>query len=227
EGQPLPYLDGMSWTFMPPDVALSMFLAGELDAFRPRDLDDLGIVSAAVVNEGLDAVVVESAYPVATTFFVTFNWNLASDPSKQELFRNRDFRRAVAHLVDRATIIDIVHSGAAFPLTGTIHPSLVDWYHDGVDVPAYDPDAAVALLGGIGFTRRDDDGYLVDADGRRPGFTVVVAASTPFSVPIVTLLADDARAAGLDVRVQQVAFPLLIDLLTSEGDDRGFEAMFL
>ena len=226
-GQPLPYLDGMSWSFMPPEVALGMFLAGELDGFRPRNLDDLGIVNAAVVNEELEAVIIESAYPIATTFFVTFNWNLATDPFKQELFRNRDFRRAVAHLVDRETIIDFIHSGAGFSLTGTIHPMLSDWYHDGLDVPAYDPDAAIALLEGIGFTGRDPDGYLVDWEGRRPGFSLVAAASTPFNVPVALLLADSARAAGLDVRVQQVAFPLLVDLFASAGDDRGFEAMFL
>lgn len=225
-GQPLPYVDGMSWTFMSPDTALTLFLTGELDGIRPRNLDDLGIINAAIAD-GLDAVVVESAYPIATTYFITFNWNLASDPFKQELFRDRDFRRAVAHLIDRETIIDLVHAGAGFPLTGTVHPMLSDWYHDELDVPAYDPDAALALLEGIGYSGRDAAGYLIDSEGRRPGFTLVVAASTPFSVPVAAMVADSARAAGLDVRVQQVAFPLLVDLFASAGEDRGFEAMFL
>jgi peptide/nickel transport system substrate-binding protein len=224
-GRPLPYLDGLQFQHLEPDAALNLFLAGELDGFQPRNLDDIGVIQRAVADDGLDAIVVESAFPALTTFFLAFNWNLASDPFKQQLFRNRDFRRAVAHLVDRDAIIDLVHSGAAFPLKGGVHPSSTTWFHDDLAVPEFDPERAATLLAGIGFTRRDAQGYLVDADGRRAGFTVTVVAGQPIAEGTVAIIADTAREAGLDVRTQPVAFPLLVDMLQTRGDDRPFEAI--
>jgi peptide/nickel transport system substrate-binding protein len=226
-GRPLPYLDGLHFRQLQGDAALNLFVAGELDGFRPRDLDDIGVVQHAVAADGLDARVVESAFPIPSTGFITFNWNLASDPFKQELFRNRAFRRAVAHLVDRDTIIDLVLGGAGFALTGGVHPSYGEWFHPELDVPAFDPDQAASLLAAIGFAERDAQGYLVDADGRRAGFTLTTVAENPTAAAMASILADTAREAGLEVRARPLAFPLVVDLLQTPGDDRGFEAILI
>jgi peptide/nickel transport system substrate-binding protein len=226
-GLPLPYLDGVGFRHLGPDAALNLFMAGELDEFRPRNLDDVGVVQRAVAEDGFDALVVEAAYPVTSTFFIAFNWNLASDPFKQELFRNPAFRRAIAHLVDRDTIIELVHSGAGFALKGGVHPSYDAWFHHELEIPAFDPDQAVALLAGIGFTRRDAEGFLIDADGRRAGFTLMAIAGNPVAELASSIIADTAREAGVDVRPQALAFPLLVDVLQTQGDDRAFEAVMI
>src|SRR5690606_27905020 len=173
-GRPLPYLDGMTFTYMEPFAQLNSFLAGDLDFFQARDIDELGVISTAVSNDGLDAVVYESVFPVEATYFFAFNLNLASDPFKQDLFRSPEFRRAVAHLVDRSSLVDLVYAGAGFPLRGSIPPTYAPWFDEDLDILEFDPEAAVGLLEGLGFTGRDSDGVLIDAHGRRAGFTIIV-----------------------------------------------------
>lgn len=226
-GQPLPYLDGVTFTFLQPDGELNLFLAGELDSIWVTSLDDLGVINAAIANHGLEAEAYESVYPIEATSFFAFNWNLASDPYKQGLLRDRDFRRAMAHLVDRQALIDLVHAGAAFPLTGSIHPAYEPWFDATVTAPAFDPDAAVSLLAGLGFTRRDADGYLIDAEGRRAGFTITVLSGDPVFEQVPSIFADTAREVGVDVRLQPLAFSLIVDILDVDGDDRAFEAIYI
>lgn len=225
-GRSLPYVDGVVFSQLDPDAALNSFLAGELDGLRPRGLDDISVIRAAMETDGLEALVVESAFPLESTFFITFNWNLASDPFKQELFRNPTFRRAIAHLVDRQAIVDLVYDGAGFPLTGAVHPSYV-WYDAQLEAPGFDPAKAAELLAAIGFTSRDRQGYLVDGEGRRAGFALHVAADNPPSEGTAIIVADVAREVGVEVEIRPVTFPLLVDLVTSSGEDRPFEAVFL
>src|SRR5690606_23175731 len=136
------------------------------DFFPARDLDELGIISTAVNNDGLDAVVFESVFPVEATYFFAFNLNLASDPFKQDLFRSAEFRRAIAHLVDRPSLVDLVYAGAGFPLRGSIPPPYAPWFDEDLEIPEFDPEAAGGLLESLGFTRHDSDGILIDAHGR-------------------------------------------------------------
>lgn len=226
-GRPLPYLDGVTFTEMQPESELNAFLAGDIDSFWVGGLGELAVVFAAIANDGLDAVAFESVFPEEGVEFIAFNWNLASDPYKQELLRSRDFRRAVAHLVDRAAMIDLVHSGAAFPLSGGVHPGYQPWFDEDLVVPDFDVEAAIDLLAGIGFTTRDASGYLIDAQGRRAGFTIMTVAGWTEGEQVVTIFADTAREAGVDVRMESLAFPLLVDLLVSSGDDRGWEAVYI
>ncbi len=226
-GRPLPYVDGVRFSYLSDETALALFLIGELDRFWPRGIDDIGLVNRAVAEDGLEALVVESAFPYESVNFLTFNWNLASDPYKQALFRSQNFRRAMAHLVNRADIVELAHSGAGFPLKTGVHPSYTGWFDEDLEVPAYDPVRSAELLAEIGFTGRDSNGYLIDAEGRRAGFTLNVVAGAAFAEDTASLFADAAREAGVDVQVQPLAFPLLVELITASGADRPFEAVFI
>jgi peptide/nickel transport system substrate-binding protein len=164
---------------------------------------------------------------VSSTFFLTFNWNLASDPFKQQLFRSRDFRRAVSHLIDRQTLVDLVHSGAGYALQGPVHPSDTFWFHPSSAFADYDPQEAARLLTGLGFDRRDASGYLIDAEGRRPAFRITYSAGQVLAEGPAQVLADVLREAGIDVSLDPVAFPLLVDLIQADGHDRPFEAVII
>jgi peptide/nickel transport system substrate-binding protein len=227
-GAPLPYLDGLTFRVTESsDTALNLFLAGEVDVIDPQSLDDVGIIRRAVLNGDLEATVLESIYPTTANTFLAFNWNLASDPFKESLLRDVRFRRAVAHLIDRDTIVELVFGGAGFPLYNSVHPTETAWAHPALDVPAFDPEQAVALLAEIGFDRRDGQGYLIDAEGRRAGFSVVTNAENVARVQMMTLLADIAREVGVDIQTQAVAFPLLVDTVLAAGDDRPFEVVLI
>lgn len=226
-GKALPYLDGRIHRIASGDAQLNLFLAGELDLFGPRNLDDIGVINVAIQNGDLDAVVIEGYGGAASSQFIVFNQNLASDPYKEGLFRSVEFRRAMAHLVDREAIIELVYGGAAEPMYGGVYLPNSYWLDDSTPRYEYDPERASQLLASIGYTQRDAQGFLVDSQGRRISFTLATNAGNNQREQITQIFADSARAIGVDANASAIAFPLLVDQLLSRGTDRAFDAILI
>lgn len=228
EGNALPYLDAINFTFVTDsDAALNLYLAGELDVFGPRNLDDIGLIANAVNNGEINAEIIENISPVASSQFIVFNWNRASDPKKEELFRNTDFRRAMSHLTDRAAMVDLVYQGAAEPMYNSVYQVYDFWINNDAPRYDYDPERALELLAGIGFVQRNANGWLVDADGWELGFQLVTNAGAVQREQIVQIFADAARDVGVNVEVLTLDFNLMVGQLTSVGDDRDFDAILI
>jgi peptide/nickel transport system substrate-binding protein len=226
-GDPLPYLEGRIMRIADGDAQLNLFIAGELDTFGPRNLDDIGVINVAIQNRDIDATVIEGFGGAASSQFIVFNWNLASDPFLERVFRNTDFRRAMYHLVDRDTIIDLVYSGAAEPMhTGVYLPNAF-WLDDSVPTYDYDPERAQELLARAGFSRRNAQGILVDDQGRSLSFRLATNAGNRQREQIIGIFADTAREVGVDVQTEALDFSLLVDQLLSSGDDRPFQAILI
>lgn len=228
EGNALPYLDAVSLTFVTDsDAALNLYLAGELDSFSPRNYDDIGLIANAVNNGEISADIFENISPVASSQFIVFNWNKASDPFKEDLFRNTDFRRAMSHLTDRAAMIDLVYQGAAEPMYNSVYQVFSTWVNNDAPRYDYDPEAARALLAGIGFTQTNSDGWLVDANGNELAFTLTTNAGNVQREQLIQIFADAARDIGVNVTTLPLDFNLMVGQLTSEGDDRDFDAILI
>ena len=226
-GNPLPYLDGYTLTIAEQDAALNLYLAGEIDSFSPRNLDDIGTINVAVQNGDIDAQVMEAVSPVASSQFIVWNWNMASNPAKQELFRNVNFRRAMAHLLDRDALIELVYNGSALPMYTNVYPINEFWVNPDVETYPYDPELAAELLAGIGYDRTNSDGILVNAEGNTLSYTLATNAGNTAREQITQVFADSAREIGVDVQVQAIDFNLLVDQLLSVGEDRPFDAILI
>lgn len=227
-GNPVAFLDEVVYTVAAQDAALNLYLGNELDIFSPNNLDSLGAVATAIDAGELDAQLYESVYPQSGTTFYVFNWNQASNPFKQALFRNPAFRQAMSHLTPRDRIVKVVYEGAAIPAFGPVGPAYTFWYNPEQITFPYDPDAALELLAGIGFSGvTSDDGCLVDADGNELKFTLSTNSGNVNREQEIKLIADAAREAGVCVETSMLDFSLLVDQLTSEGDDRPFDAVLI
>ncbi|MEZ4629653.1 MAG: hypothetical protein R2880_02880 [Deinococcales bacterium] len=66
-----------------------------MDLFSPSTLDQIGVINTAIQNGDIDATVLENASPVASSQFITFNWNKSSDPFKENLFREQELPQAI------------------------------------------------------------------------------------------------------------------------------------
>lgn len=227
-GNKLPFLDSYSMTIAGDlDSALNLYLAGEIDSFSPRNLDDIGVINQAVNNGDIDVIVLEAVSPVASSQFIVWNWNKASDPDKQALFRNVNFRRAMAHLMDRDAIIDLVYNGSGVPMYTNVYPINDFWVNHDVEKYPYDPERATELMASIGYSSKNADGLLVNADGKTASFTLVTNAGNTAREQIAGLFGDSAREIGVDVQVQAIDFNLMVDQLLSEGEDRPFDAILI
>lgn len=227
-GNPLPYLDQLQYSIVEDgDAELNLYIAGELDMFGPRNLDDIGVILSAVEAGDISAEVLESYSPVASSQFIVFNWNLSSDPFREELFREKRFRQAMSHLVDRAAIAELVYGGAAESMYSNVYQVLEFWVDPDVPRFDYNPDAALELLAEIGFTDTNADGILVNDEGETLSFTLATNAGNVQREQISQIFADTAREVGVDVDVQALDFNLLVDQLLSQDNDRPFEAILI
>lgn len=227
QGNALPYLDRYVVEIVESvDAALNLYLAGEIDAFSPSNLDQVGVVSQAIRNGDIDAELLPNVAPVASSQFIVFNWNKASDPAKEALFRDVRFRRAMSHLVDREAITELVYGGSAAPMWSDVYQAYAYWVNPDVPKYRYDPERALELLAEVGFTP-NDDGVLVNDAGEELAFTLATNAGNDQREQIAQIFADEARAAGVQIDVQAIDFNLLVDQLLTTGDDRPFDAILI
>jgi peptide/nickel transport system substrate-binding protein len=227
-GNSLPYLDGRTHRIADQDAQLNLFLAGELDLFGPRNLDDIGVINVAIQNGDIDAEVLEGVYPAGSSGFFVFNWNLSSNPFLQSVFRNVNVRQAMWHLVDRDTITELVYSGLAVPMHSSVYLTDPFWIDDdAITTYDYDPERALELLARAGFSQRDGAGYLVNADGQRISFTIATNAGNTQREQIVQIFVEDLQAVGIDASATALDFSLLVDQLLSTGEDRPFEGIYI
>ena len=133
----------------------------------------------------------------------------------------------MSHLTDREAMIDLVYQGSAEPMYSSVYQVYDFWVNNDAPRYEYDPEAALELLGNIGFVERNANGFLVDADGWELGFTLTTNAGAVQREQIVQIFADAAREVGVNVNVLALYFNLMVGQLTSVGDDRDFDAILI
>ncbi|MFD2249252.1 peptide/nickel transport system substrate-binding protein [Pseudochelatococcus lubricantis] len=71
-------------------------------------------------------------------------------------FKDLRVRQAIAHAIDRQTILDVVYNGYGIVAPSPISPLLKRFYYDGVETYPFDLDKANALLNEAGYPRGPD-----------------------------------------------------------------------
>ena len=223
EGTQLPYLDEIEFAVVPDqDTALQRFLAGEIDVYGSGSAGFRGEDYAVLVDrqEELDVTLFDVG-PDAGTQFITFNQNPDSpvDDYKIEWFNNKDFRQALAHLVDRQTLIDNIAFGFGYPQYSFV-PEFSPFYWEGAPDAAfqYNPDQAADILDDLGWVDEDDDGFREDNDGNRLSFRLQTNSDASARVSIGESFAQEAAEVGIEVNFQPGDFNAIVGQLTGGYD---------
>jgi len=213
EGTQLPYYDERVLLVVPSDdVALLKFLNGEIDGFAPRT-SDLPFLMGKAALRGF-SVEVDPHIATYGTSWLAFNQDIGladgTDASKRDLYRNRTFRQAFAHLLDKRAMIDSIFHGLAIPQWSPL--SFGSPFYAGRDryggpitetgavIFEYDLDKAARLLDEIGIIDRDEDGWRDYEDGARVSITLATVSGLSDSEGMAIIITDRARRIGLDVR---------------------------
>jgi len=143
-GQQLPYLDEVIFRFIPETSDL-------VGAFENREVEVVQPPPGTAVIEHLQAL--EPAGAVVEVLNGTVWEHLAFEFGPARLERNPDsinedlnYRKAVAHAVDRERIVDEILDGQVDPLTSILEPSAPAIAGDPWAQYAYDPEAARTYL---------------------------------------------------------------------------------
>jgi peptide/nickel transport system substrate-binding protein len=86
------------------------------------------------------------------------------------LFQDVSVRQALNYAVDKDLIVEAVYGGRAVPLPGPLSP-FNNFVNKSLSPYPYDPEKALELLGGAGWSDSDGDGIL-DKDGQPFTFTI-------------------------------------------------------
>jgi len=222
EGRRLPYLDELVYLILPDQNAeLLKFEAGDTDQIHPRAEDYARLKDG---EEAGDYTVYDLGMEMGTVFF-WFNQNDRTSPSgtpyvppaKQAVFGNLEFRKAVAHAVDRESISKAVFFGLAEPVYGPIPPVNRKWYNPDIVRYAYDPDRARAILDEAGYLDTNGDGVR-ESNGVPISFTLITNVDNRQRVAMANMVADDLKRVGIDCRPVPMEFNAVITKLTQSWD---------
>jgi len=111
-------------------------------------------------------------------------------------------RRALCMAIDRSAISRKITLGH-YPVTDALQPQFSWAYDRTVREPAYDPNAADALLDSAGW-RRGPDGTR-RKDGRRFSLVYVQFPETATGVRVATAVQSELRARGIDVEIKSIS----------------------
>lgn len=216
---PLPYLDELVFVFTPSrDAEVIRFQAGDLDVVDNLKAEDFSALEAGRQNESYRLLDLGAGLQFE---FLFFNLNSpapgnASLAAKQKWFRNRDFRQAISIAIDREAIARLVYHGRAAPIWSHVSPGNKPWYHPGLPRPARSPERARQLLLAAGFGWQND--ALIDADGVPVTLTLVTNSSNSERVRTMTILQEDLRQLGLDVKAVPLEFRALLTRIFETKD---------
>ncbi len=211
-GEQLPYLDEMIWKIVPDlNAAVLEFQTGGIDVLGPRPED--WAILLPEQEEG-DFTLLDGG-PTFGTSFLTLNWN-AKDPLKKKWFTNKTFRKAVAHCIDKGTIIDNILLGLGVAQWSPVSEAAKFFYNPNVIRYEYDLDKTKGMLLEAGFEYEGD--VLYDAEGNKVTFSMTTNAGNTTREQIGNIIKDDLAKVGIEAIFQPIQFNDLVTRLTETGE---------
>lgn len=188
-------------------------------ALAANDVDTvaIGILTVGSYNQ----IVKRNANVQAWTKDAPYAW---LDPCPRPLmvqnakapWDKKEARWGLSYLIDRAQVVALAYEGTTTPAWG-IWPN-----YDGLKpqfdaikdlrakypTDAYDKAKGEAMLSAAGL-KKGSDGAWLDASGKKLSLTYLVNSSSTEEMKVSAVIADQLRAAGLDVKVQPMSSPAL------------------
>jgi peptide/nickel transport system substrate-binding protein len=201
-GAALPYLDRIVMEFISSGQNAEMLRvqAGEVDVMTVADVRPEDIAALRRLRDQGAVQLVDAGVSVDPNV-LWFNLTPGNAAVKAKPYLGRaEFRRAIAHGVDRDAIVKTVYLGAAEPIYGPITPGNKTWYSASAPTFPHDSAKAKALLASIGLADRSGDGMLEDANGKPVRFSIITQVGH-IRERTATMVQEQLRQIGIGVDI--------------------------
>ncbi|HEX7408343.1 MAG TPA: ABC transporter substrate-binding protein [Candidatus Binatia bacterium] len=220
-GKPLPYLDIQTVLVVPnQDTMYLKFLSGQTDAHSPRP-EEVGDLRAKA--DELKIVVQDVGLDTGSQF-VAFNRNPQhfvqngkADP-RLTWFTDPNFLKALAHAIDKQSMIVNCLNGYGKPAVAEISPENKLYHNPNLQDYAYDLDEARRLLKEGGYIDRNGDGVIEDGAGNPIEFTLNTNAGNQVRERMCSMLKEDWTKLGMKVNYRPLEFTTLVEKLDHTFD---------
>jgi ABC-type transport system substrate-binding protein len=202
-----PWLDSVVFRVLPDPLTLQL-------AFQTKQVDFWNVSPWAV--KGLEKDPRFDLFSAPGNMYNYIGWNL-----RRPMFQDLSVRQALAKAVNVPQMIKYIIYGRGVQSTGLFTPQV--WFFDPSIKPiTYDPAAACKLLDQAGW-KVGPDGIRVK-DGKRFTFTLLANNGNEVRRDIATLVQDDLKQIGIEVKVEIYEWAVLLKRFVSKGE---FDAIVL
>lgn len=216
EGKQLPYIDKIvKFVVEKDDIQLVQFESKEIDVLSVREKDFAYLKK----KEQKGNYTVYDCGPSFGTNFISFNQNpnTVKQP-KLDWFRDKSFRKAVAHAIDKQTIIDNVMKGIGYSQDAAMEKAAVIFHNPFVTRYEYNIEEAKRILVKAGYKDNDGDGIIEDKKGNPIKFTLITNADSTVRQSIGAIITTDLKKLGMDISFTPMEFNSMVTKLTSTHD---------
>lgn len=202
-----PWLDSIVFRVLPDPLTLRL-------AFETHQVDFWNVDPWAVKSFEHDKRF--DLFSSSGNLYNYIGWNL-----RRPLFQDPQVRQALAQAVNIPQMIKYIIYGRGTQSTGIFTPKM--WFFDpNVQPLPYDPAAARALLDQAGW-KPGADGIRIK-DGKRLSFTLLTNNGNDVRRDIATLVQDDLKQVGVEVKVEIYEWAVLLKRFVNKGE---FDAIVL
>lgn len=228
DGHQLPYIDRIILSVADGRLVSAKTRAGESD-LQARNLgfSDITVLKQGEADNGYQTYL----WPIAKTAHVALYPNLTvADPALRELFRDRRFRLALSHGIDRQIVNQSLFFGLGVESNNTVLPKSPLFRESFRTQGAqFDPDIANNLLDEIGLTQRRGDGIRLLPDGRPLELIVETAGESAEQIDVLELIKETWADIGIGLfpkpsqrdNIRRRAYSGELQISVWEGFDNG------
>ncbi len=221
-GGQLPRLHGQAVTIVQDqNAAYLRYLSGQIDVYGPRT-EEVSALQDKVKNHELDITVQQIGIDTGSLFF-TFNRNPrhfvkngVTSP-KLNWFTDLKFLQAMAHMIDKKSMIDLVFHQLAVPAVADVSPENKIFHNPNLKDYDYDPKLAADMLEAAGY-HLVKPGLRTDPKGNPLEFDLTTNTGTPERNEMCTIFKQDVESLGIKVNYRPLEFTTLVDKLDSSFD---------
>jgi peptide/nickel transport system substrate-binding protein len=219
EGNAQPYIQRIVWQIIEnTDTQLLNFRSGDLDTLDVQP----EVFPLLKREEKRGKYTVFNGGPDTGSVFMCFNLNQGRnaqnqpfvDPVKSRWFTTKEFRQAVAYGINRDAMTNNIYRGLGAPLHSPI-PAQSPFYlspERGLKTYNYDPQKSKELLLSAGF-KYNPNGELLDAEGNKVRFTLLIAAGKKVREQMATQIKQDLDKLGMQIDTQFLSFNTYVERL--------------
>jgi peptide/nickel transport system substrate-binding protein len=215
EGNQLPYMDGWDEDeVLDAEARLAMILQGSSDHnnWCFGWLSNYATLKANEEKGGYEAFLLDSGSGSGANYF--FNHD-HPDPKRRAIYRDKRYRQALSHSIDRAIIQEKAYYGTGILSTGTFSPKAYtfNWSEEGQAYykkareayVAYDPEKSKALLDDLGMKDVDGDGWREYPDGSKFEHIIDITADiSGLYLTVLELVRPMFEAVGIKVLLNSI-----------------------
>ncbi|MFZ0615277.1 MAG: peptide-binding protein [Chthoniobacterales bacterium] len=196
-----PWLDSIVFRVLPDPLTLQL-------AFQTRQVDFWNVSPWAVKSLEKDPRL--DLFSAPGNMYNYIGWNL-----RRPMFQDLRVRQALAKAVNVPQMIKHIIYGRGVQSTGIFTPQV--WFFDPSVKPLpYDPAAARKLLDEAGW-KVGPDGIRVK-EGKRFSFTLLANNGNEVRRDIATLVQDDLKQVGIEVKVEIYEWAVLLKRFVNKGE---------